>query len=75
ENLQVELPLPTRILLSTAAFLRDYGDMTLVIVILGLLVILALRKSTKVKLYYERCHLALPLLGSLRLHTDWMLAL
>ena len=75
ENLQVELPLPTRILLSTAAFLRDYGDMTLVIVILGLLVILALRKSTKVKLYYERCQLALPLLGSLRQHTDWMLAL
>ena len=57
ENLQVELPLPTRILLTTAAFLRDYGDMTLVIVILGLLVILALRKSTKVKLYYERCQL------------------
>ena len=75
ENLQVELPLPTRILLAASGFLQDYGWAALLVSILFLLGLTALGRLSKVRLCCERCQLAMPLLGKLRLHTDWMLAL
>ncbi len=74
-SLSAELPLPTRILLSAADFLSSYGWETLLGSGLGLAGLAAISQLPAVKLRYTHYLLMVPLLGQLRLHTAWMLAL
>lgn len=75
QNLQVELPWPTRVLLSLADFLQVYGGETLAgAIVLVLTILLMVRQSSFIYRYHQLV-LHLPLVGSLARNSAWALVL
>lgn len=75
QNLQAELPWPTRVLLSLTDFLQIYGMETLAVGSVLALGILLLARQPPVVYRYHQFVLQLPLAGSLARHSGWALIL
>ena len=65
ENTSRELPLPTRILISTSDFLRDYGIWLVVALVLLVVAVWRLLKNEEIRHNVHRSLLRLPLIGYL----------
>jgi type IV pilus assembly protein PilC len=63
ESFNTQLPLPTRILLAIANFSKNYGVATIVGMLVGGLFFLALVQTPKLKIWWHRLLLHLPILG------------
>ena len=72
EGMHVELPLPTRILLSLGKFLSEYGQMLFAGALLFLPGLRCLYGRASFRLFADRVLLRLPVLGNLRKEVAWM---
>ncbi|MCR5757438.1 MAG: type II secretion system F family protein [Selenomonas sp.] len=75
QNLQAELPLPTKLLLFLADFFQTYGMETAWLCVFFLAGLSALSRRPLIRRFGHRCLLSLPLLGKLAGHTAWSIAL
>jgi len=70
QNLQAmgvagELPLATKILMESQTFLREYGILIPVIIILFFIILKNLQKISFIRFYFDRITLSLPVLGNI----------
>lgn len=75
ENLESELPLPTKILLQLSDVLQNYGQDILALSLPFFALIYFISRLPRLCLLYHHLLLSLPLMGSLTRHTAWALML
>jgi len=73
EQLQVELPLPTRILLASSVFIQQYWFLVLAIGIAAIIIFILLNRLRPVRRFLHLLYIKTPFLGSLLV--DYQLAL
>ncbi len=72
EGMQLELPLPTRILVALGSFAGNYGLYLIPVLFMIPPLLLWLYSREPLRLQIDRLLLRLPLLGKLKQYTEWM---